>query len=152
MQHCQVKGFEILGERAWGRGKYEIGAIMVLAPNYSRMIIPAPLELKLESHARQDPLHRPGRDQAGAGRCPSAGCVAPGSVQPSLGVSGCLASLPVLRAPANPQASDALGLLLHPLYGPTALDQATSVVPACPPRMEAGELAPSLSAFPTPPP
>lgn len=72
---------------------------MVLAPNYSRMIIPAPLELKLESHPRQDPLHRPGRDQAGAGRCPSVGCVALGSAHT---LSGCLWVSGLITRPEGP--------------------------------------------------
>ena len=122
---------------------------MVLAPNYYRMITPALPELKPKSHPLQDPLHHPGLDQAGAGRCPSARFVALGSAHT---LSGCLASLPALRVPANQQASNALSLLLCPPDGPIALDQATSVVPRCPPRREARELAPSPGSFPTPPP
>lgn len=50
MAALRTQGFEILGEREpWGQGKYEMGGIMVLAPNYSRMITLAPPQLKLHS-------------------------------------------------------------------------------------------------------
>lgn len=51
MAALRMQGFEILGEREpWGQGKYEMGGIMVLAPNYSRMITLAPPQLKLKGH------------------------------------------------------------------------------------------------------
>lgn len=85
---------------------------MVLAPNYSRMITPAPPELELKSHPlpATPPSPLPG---ARLEQILSACCVALGS---SYTLSGCLASLAVLRVPANPQTSDALGLPLPPTW------------------------------------
>lgn len=49
-RHCERRALRSLEKEPWGQEKYEMGGIMVLAPNYSRMITLALPQLKLKRH------------------------------------------------------------------------------------------------------